>query len=74
MRHENMGFSDAVASAGPYANNLHLAADRQTDVDQHLIAQFYSQQMLFLTPNRVKALRGYFWLLRFRDVNEASWA
>jgi len=35
-----MGFSDAVASAGPYANNLHLAPDRQTDVDQHLIAQF----------------------------------
>ena len=26
-----MGFVDAVASAGPYANNLHLAADRQTD-------------------------------------------
>jgi len=22
------GFGDAVASAGPYANNLHLAADR----------------------------------------------
>jgi len=23
-----MGFCDAVASAGPYANNLHLAKDR----------------------------------------------
>jgi len=23
-----MGFGDAVASAGPYANNLHLAPDR----------------------------------------------
>jgi len=23
-----MGFVDAVASAGPYANNLHLAPDR----------------------------------------------
>jgi len=25
---EIMGFCDAVASAGPYANNLHLAPDR----------------------------------------------
>ena len=25
---EMMGFRDAVASAGPYANSLHLAADR----------------------------------------------
>jgi len=28
MRQEMMGFGDAVASAGPYANNLHLAPDR----------------------------------------------
>ena len=28
MRQEIMGFGDAVASAGPYGNNLHLAADR----------------------------------------------
>jgi len=27
MRQEMMGFLDAVASAGPYANNLHLAPD-----------------------------------------------
>jgi len=26
-RQETMGFGDAVASAGPYVNNLHLAAD-----------------------------------------------
>ena len=32
-----MGFGDAVASAGPYANNLHLAPDRQTN--QNLITQ-----------------------------------
>jgi len=30
-----MAFWDAVALAGPYANNLHL------DPDQHLIAQFF---------------------------------
>jgi len=30
MRQEMMGFGDAVASAGPYANNLHLASDRTT--------------------------------------------
>jgi len=28
MRQEMMGFWDAVASAGPYANSLHLAPDR----------------------------------------------
>jgi len=28
MMQEKMGFGDAVASAGPYANNLHLAPDR----------------------------------------------
>jgi len=28
MWQEMMGFLDAVASGGPYANNLHLAADR----------------------------------------------
>jgi len=28
LRQEMMGFGDAVASAGPYANNLHLAPDR----------------------------------------------
>ena len=39
----------AVASAGPYANHLHLAPDRQ--VCQHLIIQFFTGQMLFLTPN-----------------------
>jgi len=33
-----MGFWDAVASAGPYAKNLHLTPDKQPH--QHLIAQF----------------------------------
>jgi len=37
MRQEMMGFWDAVASAGLYANNLHLAPDRQPH--QHLIGQ-----------------------------------
>jgi len=31
-----MGFGEEVASAGPYANSLHLAADRQPH--QHLIS------------------------------------
>jgi len=30
MRQEVMGVWDAVASAGPYASNLHLAADTET--------------------------------------------
>jgi len=33
-----MGFWDAVASAGPYANNLLLASDRERH--QHIISQF----------------------------------
>ena len=44
MRQEMMGFWDAVASAGPYANDLHLALDRQAH--QHLITNFY-RRMLF---------------------------
>ena len=45
-----MGFWDTVASAGPYANNLHLASDRQSH--QHLIAQIFTGRMLFPTPNQ----------------------
>jgi len=32
-----LGFSDAVASAGPYANNLHLAPDITTPTPHHSI-------------------------------------
>jgi len=39
-----------VASAGPYANHLHLAPDRQPR--QHLITQIFTGRMLFLTPSR----------------------
>ena len=38
-RQEIMGFGDAVASAGPYANNMYLAPGRQPH--QHLIIQFH---------------------------------
>jgi len=41
-----MGFCDAVASAGPYANNLHPG------LHKHLITQFFTGQMLFLMPNK----------------------
>jgi len=37
----------AVASAGPYANNLHTNT-----------SSVYTGRMLFLTPNRVKALKA----------------
>ena len=45
-----VGFSDAVASAGPRANNLHLAPDRQPHL--HLINSIFTGRMLFLTPNQ----------------------
>jgi len=37
-RQEMMGFWDAVASAGPYANDLHLASDRKPH--QYFITHF----------------------------------
>ena len=45
-----MGFGDAVASAGPYANNLHLAANRYPH--QHLMTLILAGRVLFLTPNK----------------------
>jgi len=42
-----MVFSDAEASAGPYANNLHLTPDRQPN--QHSI---FTGRMLFLMRNQ----------------------
>jgi len=49
MRQEMTGLWDAVASAGQYANNLHLAPDRQPY--QHLITQFLQAGAL-LKPNQ----------------------
>ena len=72
MRQEMTGFWDAVASAGPYANNLHLTPDRQPH--QHLIAQFlrtgcfswrptYSvkalNKLLFSLPEVLQYFNGY---------------
>jgi len=54
-----MGFWDAVASAGPYANNLHLALDRQPH--QHLITHsifFQAGCSSWCSTNSVKALRA----------------
>jgi len=62
MRQEMMGFWDAVASAGPYANNLHPAPDRQPH--QHLITQFFTGQMLSMMPNSVSALKAEYLLLQ----------
>jgi len=46
----------AVASAGPYANNLHLAPDRQPH--QHLITQFLQAGCSSWRPaNSIKALK-----------------
>jgi len=38
MRQEMMGFRDAMASAGPYANNLRVTPDRKPD--QYLLSDF----------------------------------
>ena len=55
-----MWFWDAVASDGPYANNFHLAVDRQPH--QHLIAQFLQAGCSSWHPvNSVKALNCYNW-------------
>jgi len=39
-----------VASAGPCANQLHLVPDRQPR--QYLVTQFFTDQILFPTPNQ----------------------
>jgi len=45
-----MVFWDAVASAGPYANNLHFAAtDNHTNTSS---LKFFTSRMLFLTPSQ----------------------
>jgi len=52
-----MGFCDTVASAGPYANSLHLAAGRQPH--QHLITQFLQAGCCSWRPtNSVKAVKA----------------
>jgi len=40
----------AVASAGPYANHLHLTPDRYPC--QHVITQFFTGQIFFMMPNQ----------------------
>ena len=56
MRQEIWGLGMAVASAGLYANSLHLAADRQTH--QHLITQFLHGCCSRRSANSVKALKA----------------
>ena len=52
-----MGFWDAVASAGPYANNPHLSPNRQPH--QHLITQFLQAGRSSWHPtNSVEALKA----------------
>jgi len=54
-----MEFWDAVASVGQYANNLHLAPDRQPH--QHLISQLLQARCSSWRPtNSIKALKAQF--------------
>jgi len=48
MRQEMMGFWDAMASVGPYANSLHLAPERTTRFHHSI----FTDQLLFLAPNQ----------------------
>ena len=49
-----MGFWDAVASAGPYANNLHLAPDNHTNISSLNFLQ--ARRCSWGPTNSVKAL------------------
>jgi len=55
MRQEMMGFEDAMASTGPYANNLHLVPERTTPTPHHSI---FTDRMLFLTPVQTNSARA----------------
>jgi len=57
MRQEMMGFGDAVALAGPYANNLHLAPDMTTLIPHHSVFLVAGCSSWCLT-NSVKALKA----------------
>ena len=50
------GFWDAVASAGPYANNLHLAADNHTSTPPQFLQAGCSS---WHPTNSVKSLKAY---------------
>jgi len=66
MRQEMRGFWDAVASAGPYANNLHLASDRQPH--QHLITEFLQAGCTSGRPiNGVEALKANHTELKYKQ-------
>jgi len=43
-----MGFWDVVTSAGPQANNLHLAPDEDINTSS---VDFFTGRVLFLTTN-----------------------
>ena len=68
---EIMRFWDAVASAGPYADNLHLAPDRWPH--QHLITQFLQAGCPSCRPsNSVKALKAENWQKNRQQVYRLS--
>jgi len=56
MRHEVMRFWDAVASAGPYANNLHLAPDSHINTSSLKFLQ--AECSSWFPINSVKALKA----------------
>jgi len=61
----------AVSSAGPYTNHLYLTADRQPH--QHLITQFLTVWMLFLTPyHSIKVLKGSWLHLTTAEIKKGN--
>ena len=61
-----MGFWDAVASGGPYANNLHLAPDKYTPTPHHSI---FAGRMLFLMPNHSVSTEGMFGPQHYKNIS-----
>jgi len=72
----------AVVSAGPYANQLHLTPVRSPY--QHLVTQFFTDEMVFFTPNQqcqstgkylpvnTKSCMGYNVYLLQQNYNQAT--
>jgi len=64
-----MGFLDAVASAGPYVNNLYLDPDRQPH--QHFITQFLQARCSSWRPtNSVNALKAIYSRYKQKQITE----
>jgi len=67
MRQEMMEFWDAVASAGPYANNLRLALDKYAPTPHHSI--FYRPDAVPDAQPECQSTEGLFGPRHYKNIS-----